>query len=259
MSDLNDFYRELVVQAKSLLAGEHDRIANAANLGALIYHALPQVNWAGFYFLDGDELVVGPFQGKPACVRIALGQGVCGQAAAQRATIVVPNVHEFAGHIFCDSASSSEIVVPLVDGGRLLGVLDLDSPKLARFDAADRGRYGLKRGHAWTGYKVHVTETCDDDRPHLLTQVVAVGIESSHGAVSSGPAGLRLPAHLGHGRPGSLRLTQPAGAAALVAHRRARLAEQHTRNAVGGLPVSDSLEHDASLPENHIDVCRWAH
>jgi len=131
-------YEELAVQASAMLEGEKDPVANAANLASLIWHILPDLNWAGFYFLRGDELVVGPFQGKPACVRIALGKGVCGTAAATRTTVVVPNVHEFDGHIFCDSASNSEIVVPLLDGSRLLGVLDLDSPKLARFDDADR-------------------------------------------------------------------------------------------------------------------------
>jgi L-methionine (R)-S-oxide reductase len=135
-------YEELAVQASAMLEGEKDAVANAANLASLIFHILPDLNWAGFYFLkkgpNGDELVVGPFQGKPACVRIALGSGVCGAAAARRRTIVVPDVHKFAGHIFCDSASNSEIVVPLVDGDTLFGVLDLDSPKLGRFDDADR-------------------------------------------------------------------------------------------------------------------------
>jgi L-methionine (R)-S-oxide reductase len=131
-------YEELAVQASAMLEGEKDPVANAANLASLIWHLLPDLNWAGFYFLKGDDLIVGPFQGRPACVRIALGKGVCGTAAAKRASVIVPNVHEFPGHIFCDSASQSEIVVPLLDGGRLLGVLDLDSPKLARFDETDR-------------------------------------------------------------------------------------------------------------------------
>jgi GAF domain-containing protein len=135
-------YEELAVQASAMLEGEKDPVGNAANLASLIWHLLPDLNWAGFYFLKpgprGEELVVGPFQGKPACVRIALGKGVCGVAAERRESVIVPNVHEFPGHIFCDSASSSEIVVPLLDGDRLLGVLDLDSPKLARFDEADR-------------------------------------------------------------------------------------------------------------------------
>ena len=131
-------YQELAEQARALLHGESDRIANAANFAALVYHALPDLNWAGFYFFDGTELVVGPFQGKPACVRIALGKGVCGTAAATRQTQVVRDVEEFPGHIPCDSASRSEIVVPLFDGERLIGVWDVDSPRLARFDAQDR-------------------------------------------------------------------------------------------------------------------------
>ena len=131
-------YAELAEQALALLHGERDRIANAANLAALVYHALPDINWAGFYFYDGNELVVGPFQGQPACVRIALGKGVCGTAATTRQTHLVRDVNAFDGHIACDSASRSEIVVPLFDGDRLIGVWDVDSPKLARFDDADR-------------------------------------------------------------------------------------------------------------------------
>jgi len=130
-------YRELAAQLRALLGGERDFIANAANTAALIYDALPALNWAGFYFLRDGELVVGPFQGKPACVRIALGKGVCGTAALERRTLVVPDVHAFPGHIACDAASRSEIVVPLLAGARLLGVLDLDSPEPGRFDAAD--------------------------------------------------------------------------------------------------------------------------
>ncbi len=133
-----ELYAELAEQVRGLLAGERDRVANAANFAALVWHALPDLNWCGFYFFDGCELVVGPFQGKPACVRIALGRGVCGTAAATRETQVVDDVHAFAGHIACDAASNSEIVVPLVDDGRLIGVWDVDSPKLARFDADDR-------------------------------------------------------------------------------------------------------------------------
>lgn len=131
-------YDGLVLQARALLEGERDRIANAANLSALLWHSLPDLNWAGFYFYDGRELVLGPFQGKPACVRIALGKGVCGTAAQTRETQMVADVHAFAGHIACDSASNSEIVVPLVRDNELLGVLDLDSPTLGRFDAEDR-------------------------------------------------------------------------------------------------------------------------
>ena len=130
-------YASLVVQLLSLLKGEHDFVANAANFTALLFNALPNVNWAGFYFLQGEELVLGPFQGNPACVRIPLGKGVCGVAAQQLETIIVPNVHEFPGHIACDVASNSEIVVPLFDGERLLGVLDLDSPIIGRFDDQD--------------------------------------------------------------------------------------------------------------------------
>ena len=130
-------YASLVVQLLSLLKGEHDFIANAANFSALLFSSLPNVNWAGFYFLKEDELVLGPFQGNPACVRIPLGKGVCGMAAKRVETIIVPNVHEFPGHIACDVASNSEIVVPLFDGERLLGVLDLDSPTIGRFDDQD--------------------------------------------------------------------------------------------------------------------------
>jgi L-methionine (R)-S-oxide reductase len=130
-------YASLVVQLLSLLKGEHDFIANAANFSALLFNSLPNVNWAGFYFLQGEELVLRPLQGNPACVRIPMGQGVCGVAAQQCETIIVPNVHEFPGHIACDVASNSEIVVPLFDGERLLGVLDLDSQIIGRFDDQD--------------------------------------------------------------------------------------------------------------------------
>jgi GAF domain-containing protein len=137
-------YAQLAEQARGLLHGEHDRIANAANFAALVWHALPDLNWCGFYFFDGNELVVGPFQGKPACVRIALGKGVCGTAAATRETQVVRDVNAFDGHIACDSASRSEIVVPLVDADdRLIGVWDVDSPLIARFDEDDRA--GMQR------------------------------------------------------------------------------------------------------------------
>jgi GAF domain-containing protein len=135
-------YAELAGQARGLLSGERDRVANAANLSALVYHALPQLNWVGFYFYDGKELVVGPFQGHPACVRIALGKGVCGTAAATGATQRVADVDAFPGHIPCDSASRSELVVPLFDGERLLGVFDLDSPVPDRFDGDDQ--HGLE-------------------------------------------------------------------------------------------------------------------
>jgi L-methionine (R)-S-oxide reductase len=131
-------YREAHTQLAGLFSGERNGLANAANLCALLYQLLPEVNWVGFYFLQGSELVLGPFQGKVACVRIAMGRGVCGTAAERREILVVPDVHEFPGHIACDAASRSEIVLPLVQQGRLLGVLDLDSPMLARFDREDR-------------------------------------------------------------------------------------------------------------------------
>ena len=117
--------------------GEHDRIANAANFAALVWYALPDINWCGFYFFDGRELVVGPFQGKPACIRIPLGKGVCGTAAQNGETQLVPDVHAFPGHIACDGASASELVVPVLRGGAVIAVIDLDSPDLARFDAED--------------------------------------------------------------------------------------------------------------------------
>jgi L-methionine (R)-S-oxide reductase len=138
-----DLFAQLVEQARALLHGESDRIANAANLSALIFHSIPDLNWAGFYFFDGTELVVGPFQGKPACVRIALDRGVCGAAARLRQTQLVRDVHEFPGHIACDSASNSEVVVPLVKDGKLVGVLDIDSPTIARFDEADARGFEL--------------------------------------------------------------------------------------------------------------------
>jgi L-methionine (R)-S-oxide reductase len=132
-------YRELNGQLAGVLAGEPDGLANAANMAALLYQTLPDLNWAGFYFLKGGELVLGPFQGKVACVRLQLGRGVCGTAAARRETVIVADVHAFPGHVACDPASRSEIVVPLIRGGILLGVLDLDSPRLARFDREDAG------------------------------------------------------------------------------------------------------------------------
>jgi GAF domain-containing protein len=129
---------ELLPELRALLGGESDAIANAANTAALIFARLPRLNWAGFYFLQGDTLVLGPFQGQPACTRIKLGDGVCGTAAARQETIVVPDVHAFPGHIVCDSASRSEIVVPLNVAGKFSGVLDVDSPELDRFGAAER-------------------------------------------------------------------------------------------------------------------------
>lgn len=130
-------YAELARDLRALLSGERDLIANAANTAALIWEALPGLNWAGFYLYKSGELVLGPFQGKPACVRIAIGKGVCGTAAAKRATVLVEDVHAFPGHIACDSASNSEIVIPLLRGAELLGVLDLDSPQPARFGPLD--------------------------------------------------------------------------------------------------------------------------
>jgi GAF domain-containing protein len=135
-------YAALNAQLAAVLAGEPDGLANTANTAALLYQGLPDLNWAGFYFLHGNELVLGPFQGKVACVRIALSRGVCGAAASRRETVIVPDVHAFPGHIACDSASRSEIVVPLVCAGRLWGVLDLDSPQLARFDQEDAAGLG---------------------------------------------------------------------------------------------------------------------
>ncbi len=130
-------YAQLAEALGALLSGEHDPIANAANTAALLFTALPDINWAGFYFVRGRELVVGPFQGKPACVRIPFGRGVCGAAAERCATIVVPDVQTFADHIACDAASRSEVVVPLIERQSLLGVLDLDSPRPGRFGEID--------------------------------------------------------------------------------------------------------------------------
>jgi L-methionine (R)-S-oxide reductase len=131
-------YRELVQATEALIGDETDALANLCNAAALVYHALPGINWAGFYLMLGSELVLGPFQGQPACIRIALGRGVCGTAAVRRETIVVPDVHAFPGHIACDAASRSEIVVPLVSEGELVGVLDIDAPEPGRFDELDR-------------------------------------------------------------------------------------------------------------------------
>jgi len=147
-AEKNAAYIELARSLRALLAGEHDLVANAANMAALLYWNLRELNWAGFYFVaqDRGDLLLGPFQGKPACVRIPVGRGVCGTAAARRATVVVPDVHAFPGHIACDSASNSEIVVPVIRNGTLLGVLDLDSPLHSRFDEADaRGLEALVR------------------------------------------------------------------------------------------------------------------
>src|ERR1039458_6180316 len=133
-----ELYRELSSQLAALLEGESDQISNAANTSALLYHALPDVNWVGFYFLKEGAVGLGPFEGQPACVRIAVGQGVCGTAAKSLQALVVTDVHAFPGHIACDTASRSELVVPLGKNGVLVGVLDLDSPSVGRFDEADR-------------------------------------------------------------------------------------------------------------------------
>ncbi len=134
--------RELLLeQARALLESESNAIANAANLSALIFAQVPDLNWAGFYFVDGDSLVLGPFQGNLACTRIPLGQGVCGTAAQRRETLRIDNVHDFAGHIACDSASESELVVPLIKAQTLLGVLDIDSPRQQRFNADDQSMF----------------------------------------------------------------------------------------------------------------------
>lgn len=138
VTDKHALYEGLETDLAALLHGERDPIANAANMASLIFHTLPELNWVGFYFLKEGELVLGPFQGKPACVRIALGRGVCGTAAARRESVIVADVETFPGHIACDSASRSELVVPIVRNGELLGVLDIDSPILDRFDEDDR-------------------------------------------------------------------------------------------------------------------------
>jgi GAF domain-containing protein len=134
-----EFYLDLSLQLASLLENERDAIANAANTAALLFELMPDLNWTGFYFLrDGAELVLGPFQGKPACVRIPVGRGVCGSAVAERRSLLVEDVHAFADHIACDAASRSELVVPLIRDGEILGVIDLDSPMVGRFDEDDR-------------------------------------------------------------------------------------------------------------------------
>jgi len=139
VADKSAFYDELAQQVRALVAGEADAIANAANASALMFQMMPDLNWAGFYFLrENNELVLGPFQGKPACIRIPVGQGVCGTAAARREPVLVEDVNAFDGHIACDAASRSELVVPLVKHGRLIGVIDLDSPHPGRFDAEDQ-------------------------------------------------------------------------------------------------------------------------
>ena len=141
-ADKSGFYRELIAQAEGLFHGERDAIANAANMSALIYDAVADLNWAGFYFLkSADELVLGPFQGKVACVRIPVGKGVCGSAVVEKRSQLVPDVHAFPGHIACDAASRSELVVPLMRDGIIFGVLDLDSPLPERFTEEDQAGF----------------------------------------------------------------------------------------------------------------------
>jgi L-methionine (R)-S-oxide reductase len=138
LSEKEIFYRKLAKEIREVVGGERDFLANSANIAAILYQELPEINWAGFYLLKGQDLVLGPFHGKPACTRIAPGMGVCGAAAARKETVIVENVENFAGHIACDAASKSEIVVPMIRGEHLIGVLDLDSPILDRFDEEDR-------------------------------------------------------------------------------------------------------------------------
>jgi GAF domain-containing protein len=137
-ADKETAYDDIAQQLEGLFAGERDWLANAANMASLLFHALPDLNWAGFYLMKDGELVLGPFQGKPACIRIAVGRGVCGTAVARRASVLVEDVDSFPGHIACDAASQSELVVPLLRDGQVLGVLDLDSPRKGRFDAVDQ-------------------------------------------------------------------------------------------------------------------------
>jgi GAF domain-containing protein len=142
-ADKVEFYRQLVQQLQGLFDGERDMIANAANMSALLYQTMPDLNWAGVYLLKGDQLVLGPFQGKPACVRIPIGRGVCGSAIERKSSILVEDVHAFPGHIACDAASRSELVVPIFRNGETIGVIDLDSPRVSRFDIDDQA--GIER------------------------------------------------------------------------------------------------------------------
>ena len=158
-----DSYRELNQQLRGLFSSERSGLANAANTAAALFSTLPDLNWVGFYFCQRDELVLGPFQGKVACVRIAFGEGVCGTAASRRQTVIVPDVHEFPGHIACDAASRSEIVVPLLRSDRLIGVLDLDSPIPARFDVDDAA--GLDSIAATLLRASDFGRLIDDDQP----------------------------------------------------------------------------------------------
>jgi GAF domain-containing protein len=138
VSSKKQLYQQLVSQAQAIMAGEKNLIANMSNLSAIIFNGLSDVNWAGFYLYDANELVLGPFQGQPACIRIPIGKGVCGTAAATGEVQLIEDVHQFDGHIACDAASNSEVVVPFYHGDELVGVLDIDSPKLARFDEQDK-------------------------------------------------------------------------------------------------------------------------
>ena len=137
------FYKDLAQSLRNLLGEERDPIANMANMASLLYFSLPSINWSGFYIYDGQELVLGPFHGKPACVRIQMGKGVCGTSAFKRETLMIENVHEFPGHIACDADSKSEIVIPLIKDDIIIGVLDIDSPIYARFDEDDK--HGLQQ------------------------------------------------------------------------------------------------------------------
>ncbi len=137
------FYIDLAQSLRNLLGEERDPIANMANMASLLYFSLPSINWSGFYIYDGQELVLGPFHGKPACVRIQMGKGVCGTSAFKRETLMIENVHEFPGHIACDADSKSEIVIPLIKDDIIIGVLDIDSPIYARFDEDDK--HGLQQ------------------------------------------------------------------------------------------------------------------
>lgn len=154
----DEYYENLLLNVKGLIDDEKDAIANMANVSALIFHTMQKINWVGFYLFKNDELVLGPFQGKPACIRIQIGKGVCGTAAQHKTAQVIKDVHQFKGHIACDSASNSEIVIPMLLKGQLVGVLDIDSPIIARFDDKDRQNleelieYFMNQC-SWDGYK----------------------------------------------------------------------------------------------------------
>ena len=164
-----DAYNQIYAQLSGLMAGESDFLANSSNTVALLFHSLPHINWAGFYFVRDQDLVLGPFQGKPACTRIKVGQGVCGAAARQRETVIVPDVQQFSGYIQCDAATQSEIVIPLLNWGRLLGVLDLDSPVPNRFDEDDRE--GLE-----SLMSLFLSSLATDDLPDFEALARSVGV-----------------------------------------------------------------------------------